>query len=276
MKSIKTHFVFILLLLIIAGVQAFAQEDIIIEEEIIEETIETIVLEEDEDSYNAFPIYRKPNFIVEEIEGSNSFGLATGQTLFIPDVKVNLASDEWRSMMSDYKVKRKESKETNVSKLKGNEVVGTDLRIGILSDDLMNVYTTFDKKNNGVQVTTYYMTNDGHFINYGDSPSKYSIAESMLAEFGEDMAKKAIEIEISEEEKNLKTLVKEQDKLIRENGQLHNSIEKNRAAILKAQEAIAKAEKDILDNLDDQKAKKQEVLQQEDVLEYVKSKILNF
>ena len=251
------------------------EEEILSEEEIIEETIETIVLEEESD-YTAFPIYKKPNFIVEEIEGSNSAGAGTGQTIYIPEVEGSMVASEWRNMMMDYKVKRKESKETNVSKFKGNEVSGTDLRIGILSDDLINVYATFDERNDGIQVTTYYMTNDGHYINYGDSPSKYSIAESMLVEFAEDMSKKTIEMEVRAEEQILKTLNKDQEKLIRENGQLHNSIEKNKALIVKAKKDIEQAEKDIIDNVEEQKSKKQEVLKQEEVVEYVKSKILKF
>ena len=248
----------------------------VIEEEIIEETIETVETVSSRESNERFPKYEKPDYVVEEVENSISPGSATGQTVYVPNVTAKFAAKEWVKQMKERKAKRKESKESKVYDLSDNEVKGIDLRIPVLSDELLDAYATFDEKGSGVQITTHYDLGDNSFITYGDEPAKYTTAEGMLKDFGEYLTRTVIEMEVSEEEKNLKNVEREQDKLVKENGQLHKAIEKNKEIIKKAEEAIIQAEKDIEDNVKEQKEKQVEVLQQQEVVDYVKSKLRKF
>lgn len=262
-----------------------------VDEEVREETIETIILEEEvieleeveevreTQSYETnerFERYVKPDYIVEEVENSVSVGSATGQTVYVPDVTAKFAAKEWAAFMKDYKVKRKESKESKVYNLSQGELKGIDLRIPTLSNDLLDMYATFDEKGDGIQISTHYDLGNNQFLTYGDEPNKYRIAEGMLQDFGESLTRKLIEMEVEEEQGNLKAAKKEQDALVKQNGQLHKAIEKNKEVIRKAEEAIIQAEKDIEENLVNQKEQQKAIVDQEDVLDYVKSKLRKF
>ncbi len=249
-------------------------EKIIIQTEESEEKKEKLSSKEsNEEKEPEFPEYNVPSYEVIEMDGNSSAGINTGMTMFLPSITPEMAADIWRDQIGEYKASRKLSKESKVHKFKDGEVRAIDMLIPSISSNLIDVYTTFEEKNNGTQISSFYDLGDGTYLTKGDSPTKYEIATGMFKTYGKDGTIAVINEEVKMEEKNLKSLEKEQKSLIKEKGSLERKIENNLKAIEKMKAEIEQAEKDIETNLVEQKRMIQEVDFQKKVVNYVKSKL---
>lgn len=223
-----------------------------------------------------FPEFIVPSYEVVEQDGNTTIGINNGMTMFIPNIDEKTAADQWSDVMSEYKAGRKLSKESKVHKFSNGEVKAIDMLIPAINSGLIDVYTTFKTKDDGVIISTHYDLKDGTFLTQGDSPAKYEIAEGMLQNFGKNTNKATIEEELKGEQKSMKKIESEQKKLVAARGNLERKIEKNLATIERMKAEIIQAEEDIIINEQDQKDKIVEKRRQEKVLEYVTSKLNKF
>jgi len=223
-----------------------------------------------------FPEFTMPSYeVIEESKGM-SLGANTGQSMYIPDASPEEVAKYWQENIQEYKANRKLGK-SRIDKLRDGEIKAEQMMIPVISTGLVNVYATFVESGSGVQMTTFYEeVEGGEFVSYDDNKSAYTAAERMLQSFGKHCTRQLIEEELRAEEKNLKKIEGEQQKLIRDNGQYHKSIERSEITIEKAQAAIEKAKVDIEQNLINQENKIAQADAQKKLIEWVKEKLGRF
>ena len=130
-----------------------------------------------------------------------------------------------------------------------------------MSSNTIDVYTKF----NGLSMTVWFDLG-GTYLSSSENPTGYAVAEKMLMDFGLELQILMVEGEIKNEEKVLKTLQGEQEKLEKEKATLEKNIEDWKAK-------IAQAQADIEQNAKDQEAKTNEVSQQQTIIEQVKARL---
>lgn len=223
-----------------------------------------------------FPEFNMPSYEVTEESKGMSLGANSGQSMYIPDATPEVVAQYWQENIREYKANRKLGK-SRIDKLRDGEVKAEEMMIPVMSTGLVNVYATFVESGSGVQMTTFYEeVEGGEFVTHDENQSAYTAAERMLQSFGKHCTRQLIEEELKMEEKNLKKIDGEQQKLIRDNGQYHKSIERSEIAIEKAQAAIEQAKADIEQNLIDQENKIAQADAQKKLIEWVKSKLGQF
>lgn len=164
-----------------------------------------------------------------------------------------IAENSWKEFMKNYgKTKRNK---------KAKEYQSQDIRIPMLAGGNVDLYTKFEEGSG--QTTVYlWVVDEGSFADASDG------AENFLGEYYVLARKKVISKEIEEQEKLLKKLTKNMEKLVKKNQGYHKDIEK-------AEEKIRKAEENIEKNLVEQDNAKVENEKQKKVLEALIEKLNN-
>lgn len=122
-------------------------------------------------------------------------------------------------------------------------------------------------KENGDNVTFTLWVNLGTtFLNSTDNYDQFKEAEKLVDEFAQEVAKEKTRLDIEAQEKQLKQLEKELEKLVAANTRYHSDIEK-------AKEAIRKAEENIVQNEKDQENARQKIENQKQVVDGIKKKL---
>ena len=104
------------------------------------------------------------------------------------------------------------------------------------------------------------------YVSSGSFPSDYTVASKMLEDYVIEVAKELVNIEVNNAEKKMKKLVKEMDKLKKKNNSYFKDIEK-------AKDAIVRAEKNIENNIRDQKEQESFIESQQNALQILKEKL---
>lgn len=135
------------------------------------------------------------------------------------------------------------------------------------SSSRVDVYASLVEGKNQSTVFAWFDTGNG-FVNPDDHPKETMAVKELMANLYLFAKKRVIEKELKVEEKELVNLEKELKKLQDKNEGFHRDIEK-------AKEAIAKAEKNIEENLKQQEIKREEIKAKEKDIEKVTMRLNN-
>lgn len=194
---------------------------------------------------------------IREVEKTISMGAQPAFVINHPNATAKMAEAAWE----DHMKKNGKAKKNRKSK----ELETVDATINMISSTPLNVY--FLAEDGADMATSYvFFDNGSNFItSSSDSDAAGGIYE-FLTPFVYGVEKLVIEEELDTEEKGLKDLGKDLDKLTKDNEGLHGDIEKWK-------EKIRQAELDIEKNLQEQDAKNTEITNQQSLIEEVKKKL---
>lgn len=133
------------------------------------------------------------------------------------------------------------------------------------SDNPITIFTKFDEFDDMTRAY-FWIKRDDTFLNSIDNETEINGADAVFTDFSYEVEKEVIKEELEKEEKNLKNLEKELDKLAKKKEDLKNDIEK-------AKDTIRKAEIEIEQNEKDQKDKSKEIDAQREIVSKVSDKM---
>lgn len=197
--------------------------------------------------------------VVERSVGMSA-GVQNALVLEIPAVDEGLVSDLWKDYMKDfYREKPKWQR-------RDKEWLSDDADIAALGmGNTVDVYAKTEQKDDNAYI---YMWVDlgGAYLNSRQHRERYTEAEKILIRFGLEVARAKVKIELEEQEDLLKDLNRDRERLISDKERSEREIER-------AKEAIAKAEKDIEENLKAQEEMVERIKAQEAVIKEVQKRL---
>ena len=194
---------------------------------------------------------------IREVEKTISMGAQPAFVINHPNATAKMAEAAWEEHM------KKNGKAKKNRKSKEFETV--DATINMISSTPLNVY--FIAEDGADMASSYiFFDNGSNFITSASDKSAASGIYEFLTPYVYGVEKLVIQEELETEEKGLKSLNKDLEKLGKTNEDLHEDIEKWK-------EKIRQAEMDIEKNLQDQDAKNGEIKTQETLIEEVKKKL---
>lgn len=203
------------------------------------------------------PTLKPKNVTVAPVVQTMSKGDKPGIMLDIPEVTVD---DIQRDLEKSIKSKTK-SKFVKV----GNETSIQETIIKEISENPLNVFVLTTPLDSGARIITFMAEGDA-FIDEASGP-KYDKMKTFVRDFGISAYREAVANQIRSEEKVLKDLEDDLDKLKKENEKLHTDIKDNETTILNS-------EVDIKANARQQEAKDEEIIQQKKLVSSIKDKDL--
>jgi hypothetical protein len=190
------------------------------------------------------------------VEKKRTMSLGTQNALIVslPNADNKLIEKMWKSYIGEHgTVKRNR---------KTKEYYADDIRIPSVSGAAsMDVYAWGEDG----QLVVFFDMGDA-FLSSETHSKTYENAELYLIEFGYDVKRYQIGEELEDEERALKNLERDLDRLGKLNDGYHDDIER-------AKQRIAEAETDIEQNLIDQENKKEEINNQEGVIEETQKRL---
>lgn len=190
---------------------------------------------------------------ITEGQSYMSAGTFNSLTIVLPEGSEKEAPKEWVKFFKKYG-KTKKNRKTDEYFTDNAEILG-------MSNNSVDVYTKF----NGNTMTVWFDLG-GAYLSSFDHAEGYAIGEQVLMDFGLHLQILMVEDELKEEEKTLKNLESDHEKLVKNKATLEKNIEDWKAK-------IAQAEADIEKNISDQEAKTNEIGQQKTVIEQVKARL---
>lgn len=205
-------------------------------------------------AFVSFPLFSQD---IREVEKTISMGAQPAFVINHPNATVKMAEDAWEEHMK----KNGKAKKNRKSK----ELETIDAEINMISSTPLNIYFLAEK---GADMTTSYIffDNGSGFITSESDENAASGIYEFLTPFVYGVEKLVIQEELDNEEDGLKDFAKDLERLEKSNTNLHEDIEKWK-------EKIRQAETDIEKNLQDQDAKKEEIVNQEGIIKEVKKKL---
>ena len=205
-----------------------------------------------------FSITSLPGQRVEEDSHIMSLGSQNAFYVDIMDASSSFVEKEWRDYIGQYgKAKKvKKSNEWLVPEAQVLDIGGVNT---------VNLYALSEETGTGTR--QYLWIESGGVFLSSSSPGNPDVgATRLLEEFANKVKVDKITIELDEQQKALDNLEKDLQKLKRDNDNYHKTIED-------AKERIAKAESDLLKNIEDQKLRMQEIETQQAVIEGVRDRL---
>lgn len=129
----------------------------------------------------------------------------------------------------------------------------------------IDIYASIEEKADGSQLSMW-INLGGAYLSRSEHGDRSLEAEKVLIRFGLEAAKEKIRLDIGDQEKTLKDLGHDLNKLASSKERYENDIEK-------AKQMIADAEKNIEENTAQQEAKNEEIKAQEELIEMTKKKL---
>ena len=192
---------------------------------------------------------------IMQMEKSMSLGPQNAFYVEIDDTPEKVVEKEWKDYLKEYSKKVKYNR-----KAKEHYTEGAKVAV-INGTGELTLYSKIEEGKD--QVTVYLWTDMGNgFVNTKDFSKQADGVDRFLRDFYILAKKKGIQIELDEEEKELKGLEKDLEKLEKQNKDLHQDIEDYK-------EKIRRAEADIESNLKAQDDKRVEIENQKKVIEQV-------
>ncbi len=188
-------------------------------------------------------------------EGQNymSIGTFNSLTIVLPEGSEKDAAKEWVKFFKEYG-KTKKNRKTDEYFTDNAEILG-------MSSNSVDVYAKFD----GNTMTAWFDLG-GAYLSSNRHPEGYALGEQILMDFGLHLKIVMVEEEVKAEEKTLKDLEADHERLVKDKATLEKNIEDWKAK-------IAQAEMDIEQNISDQKAKTNEIGQQMTIIEQIKARL---
>ena len=189
-----------------------------------------------------------------------SEGVYEALVIEIPGLNKKTTSKLWTDFTKDFYSSR--SKYNRKTK----EYFTDDVDIaGIGKGNTIDIYTSIAEKSGGSELSMW-IDLGGSFLSRSEHGDRYVEAEKMLIRFGLEGAKEKIRLDIEDQEKTLKGLGRDLEKLATAKERYESDIEK-------AKQMITEAEQGIIDNTTLQEAKNKEITAQEDLIETTKKKL---
>lgn len=208
-----------------------------------------------------FQVSAQSKIVINEIYQYMSKGQQTGLEVMIPEATPERTNAEFQKLMKKYKAKVLADKKTS-------DVFVDNALIPEMSENTVDMYYITSPIQNGTKMTIY-VDLGGAFISSSNHPRAYGAMENLLRKFGLDVAKLTINDHIKQEEKNLIVLEKELGILVKDKDTYIKEIEKAKALIIQR-------EQDIVNNEDNQTRKNGQIEIQREIINTVKSKLLEF
>lgn len=197
---------------------------------------------------------------IKEVKKGMSQGVKEAFTVDI----VNLDDKEVEKVLMDYLKEFKGKKNPKLDR-KTDEFLTDDAEIPSLSSNTIDIYTTIDGKGDNSTVT-FWFDLGGAFLSEDNHPEKMEALSEWLYSFGRQTRLRTVELELEAQEKLLKDMNKDYDKLVKEQEKLQDTIKK-------AEETIKQAEKDLESNAAEQENSKDGIMEQQKVIEKIKDKL---
>jgi len=193
-------------------------------------------------------------------EQNQPMALGSQNAIYIDlkDVSSSFAEKAWRDFISQYG-KAKKVKKSNEWMVEGAQII----EIGGVNT--VNLYSRTDETAGGSRHYIWVETG-GKFVSESDQKDAYNGAEKLLQDFAHKVKVDMITLELDAQQKAMDNLEKELQKLKRENDSYHKTIQD-------AKERIAKAETDVIKNVQDQQLRMQEIELQRNILEEVQRRL---
>lgn len=196
---------------------------------------------------------------IREREENMSLGKKNALVLNFPQTDQKLVEKAWEDFTKD------ELRTRSKWDRKENEYLTDDVTIRELSTNTIDLHARAVTRGEDVDFTLWFNLG-GAFLSSNAHADIYPEAEKLLMRFGLAVAAEKTRIQLDEQEKVLKEMERELDKLQKLNERYHKDIEK-------AQEAIKQAEKDIEDNLQLQEDMRGQMDEQQKLIEEIKKKL---
>jgi hypothetical protein len=170
-----------------------------------------------------------------------------------------VALNVWKSFIKGYGAKAKKVK-------KSKEYLAIGAIIGGLNNsENVDVYAKVQEKGDDSELIVWIQMGE-FYVSSGSFPSDYTAAVKMLEGYVIEVAKELVNNDIEDEEKKMKRMEKEMDKLKKKNTGYHRDIEK-------AKDTIARAEGNIEENERAQKEQTSIIESQQKALQALKEKL---
>lgn len=192
-----------------------------------------------------------------------SEGVFESLVLQVPSLDEKSTSQVWDAFLKDaYGTRTKYDR-------KSKERISSDVSIaGIGKGDKINIHAMVEPSGTGSKVSVWFDLGNKNFLSALDG-DRYMEAEKLMLRFENETKKEKIRQDIAAQEKILDDMNKDLKKLESEKSNLERDIEK-------AKQAIAEAEKAIETNTGNQRAKSEEIKQQQAVIETTKQKLKDY
>ncbi len=197
-------------------------------------------------------------FINEEVK-SMSQGNNNSLSIELPKANEKDVQNLWE------KFTKKEMKGKSKYDRKTGEVYTEAARIADMSYNAFNMYATTEVVGAGTLLTVW-VDLGGEFLNSDEDADEYKAIEKQLYAFALVVARKQLEDQLKDEQKDLKKLENDLKKLGKDKEGYENDI-------AKAKELIAEREREIEQNLTDQDNKALEIEAQKRIIESTEEKI---
>lgn len=199
---------------------------------------------------------------IEETEKTMSKGTNAAFFIMIDGTSKGDLEKEWKDFTKDFKAKAKQDR-------KSKEWLADDAKISSLSDNAVDVYADIRYESKDVSSIYVWFDLGGAFVNSETHAEAATEAEKILQKFVVQVYKHQAEDVLKSEEKALSSLEKDLKKLEKDNQDYHKKIEE-------AKELIAKMEKNIETNVEDQKKKGVEIDTQKEVVKTAGEHVKDF
>lgn len=196
--------------------------------------------------------------ITEETRSMNE-GINNALILELPDTKLKLAKKWWQTYMKDYGSKPRRVKGADEMMSLNADIVAIGGSGGV------DVYSLLDDMGSTVTNTVWFKVGDD-YVSSTLNESQYIESEKFLMRFALYVTAEKIKIELAEEEKNMRTLQNNLEKLKRNENSYKREIEQ-------ARERIKTAEANLVTNAESQEKAKVEIEEQAKVVEEVKKRL---
>lgn len=226
-----------------------------------EEKIQEITAEAKGFASQELIISKSMSVRVEEGELAMSKGANNAIMLTLPNADAKKAAAIWKTYTKSFKSKTK--------KVKGSDEMFSDnARLPDVSDNSVDIYASFDDSGDGSVVSVWFDLG-GAYLNSYEHRRGYGGAVTMLEEYSKEVGKSVEEEQLKLDEKALKILIKDLDKLKKSNELYHNKIDD-------AKKLITEMESNIKQNLQDQEKKNTEIKTQKDTVKKTEERIREF
>ena len=206
-----------------------------------------------------FPFFLQAQ-ITEELRNMSK-GMNNALVLELPDTEERLVKKWWTSYMKDYDAKPKKVKGSDVLLSAGADIIALGGTGGV------DVYSRLEQIGEMTINTVWFDLGEGNgYLSSNGDSDRYVEAEKFLMRFALYVTKEKIEIELMEEEKEMKQLKNDLTKLEREKTSYEREIEQ-------AKERIKRAEANIVTNIENQDKAKGDIDNQKEVIEDVKKRL---
>jgi hypothetical protein len=170
-----------------------------------------------------------------------------------------VALNVWKSFIKGYGAKATKVKKSK-EYLASGAIIG-----GLNNSENVDVYAKVQEKGDDSELIVWIQMGE-FYVSSGSFPSDYTAAVKMLEGYVIEVAKELVNNDIEDEEKKMKRMEKEMDKLKKKNTGYHRDIEK-------AKDTIARAEGNIEENERAQKEQTSIIESQQKALQALKEKL---